>query len=83
MLLSYEDKKEYNHKLYPSYLVLTILLIMMALVRNEYYNFYTLLAVPFLLLYNGTRGKYNLKYLFYVFYPVHILIIYGISLLIK
>ena len=72
-----------NHKLYPSYLVLTILLIMMALVRNEYYNFYTLLAVPFLLLYNGTRGKYNLKYLFYVFYPVHILIIYGISLLIK
>lgn len=71
-----------NHKLYVSYVALAILLIFLALMRHEYYNFYTLLVIPFLLLYNGSRGKYNLKYLFYVFYPVHILIIYGISLLI-
>ena len=72
-----------NHKLYISYLVLAVLLALMAVTRKEYYNFYTLLAIPFLLLYNGLRGKYNLKYLFYVFYPAHILVIYGISLLIK
>lgn len=29
-------------------------------------------------MYNGTRGKWNLKYLFYAFYPVHILVLWGI-----
>ncbi len=27
-------------------------------------------------LYNGKRGKWNLKYLFYAFYPVHLIILY-------
>ncbi len=34
-----------------------------------------LLALPLLFLYNGKRGKYNLKYLFYIFYPAHLAII--------
>lgn len=34
------------------------------------------------LFYNGDKGKYNLKYLFYTFYPLHILIIYLIKFLI-
>ncbi|MEG0215557.1 MAG: TraX family protein [Hungatella sp.] len=29
-------------------------------------------------MYNGTRGKWNLKYLFYTFYPLHLLILWGI-----
>lgn len=29
-------------------------------------------------MYNGSRGKWNLKYLFYAFYPVHILVLWGI-----
>lgn len=29
-------------------------------------------------MYNGARGKWNLKYLFYAFYPVHLLILWGI-----
>ena len=41
-----------------------------------------LLTIPLLLLYNNERGKVNLKYLFYIFYPVHIVVLYGISFLI-
>lgn len=29
-------------------------------------------ALPFLILYNGERGRFSLKYLFYTFYPLHL-----------
>lgn len=41
-------------------------------------QWYGLLAIPLLLTYNGERGKWNLKGLFYWYYPVHIAAIYGI-----
>jgi hypothetical protein len=44
---------------------------------NHWYSF---LALAPLLLYNGRRGKYNLKYFFYVFYPAHLVLLYLISL---
>lgn len=37
---------------------------------------YSLLVIPLLMLYNGKRGKLNLKYVFYVFYPLHLAVIY-------
>ena len=40
---------------------------------------YGLLAVPILALYNGQRGKANLKYFFYIFYPVHLAVLQGIT----
>ena len=46
------------------------------------YQWLSLLTIPLLLLYNNKRGKANLKYLFYIFYPVHIVVLYGISFLI-
>lgn len=36
-------------------------------------------ALPFLLLYNGKRGKRKLKYLFYIFYPAHLVLLQAIS----
>lgn len=38
------------------------------------------LAVPLLLTYNGQRGKTNIGKLFYWYYPVHLVVIYGVSL---
>lgn len=40
----------------------------------------TLLACLLILLYNGQRGKLKLKYCFYAFYPIHISILYLITL---
>lgn len=40
---------------------------------------YALLTLPILLLYSGKRGKINLKFFFYIFYPLHLVIIYAIS----
>lgn len=44
-------------------------------------QFYCLLALPLVLLYNGKPGTKKLKYLFYVFYPLHLVVIEGLSIL--
>ena len=46
-------------------------------------KWFALLSLPLLFLYNGQRGKANLKYLFYIFYPTHLVILYLISLIIR
>lgn len=45
-------------------------------------QWFALLTLPLLLLYNGTRGKAKLKYLFYIYYPAHLALLYLISLII-
>ena len=42
-----------------------------------------LLSVPILLFYNGKPGYRGCKYLFYVFYPAHLLLLEGISMLLS
>lgn len=39
---------------------------------------YSLFSIVPMLLYNGKRGK-NIKYFFYVFYPLHLLVLYLLS----
>ena len=45
-------------------------------------QWWSLLTVPLLALYNGERGKAKMKYVFYIFYPAHLVILYGIAMLI-
>ena len=45
-------------------------------------QFFSLLSLPLLTLYSGKRGKYKLKYMFYIFYPLHIVLIILIGFLI-
>lgn len=65
-----------NHRIYQ---VLLFLLAYMGATGNQP-PLCTLLACLLILLYNGKRGKFKLKYFFYVFYPVHILILYLIQI---
>ena len=60
------------------------LLIGLALVALKYggVQWFAFAAVPLLLAYNGRRGKANIGKLFYWYYPIHLAVIYGISLLI-
>ena len=41
----------------------------------------SLATVPLMALYNGKRGKRKLKFLFYIYYPAHLVVIYFLSLL--
>ena len=41
---------------------------------------WSLLALIPLALYNGKRGTWRMKYLFYVYYPAHLVVIQGISM---
>ncbi len=45
-------------------------------------RYFSLFSLLFLLLYSGKRGKWNLKYFFYTFYPLHLAVISGIDFLI-
>ena len=44
---------------------------------------FSFLALPILLLYSGKRGKWKLKYFFYIFYPTHILVLAVIAFLVR
>lgn len=46
------------------------------------FQWISLFSVVLLWLYNGKRGKLNLKYFFYIFYPSHLAIIYAVKMLI-
>lgn len=46
------------------------------------YTWFSLLTIPFIVLYNGKRGKKKYKYAFYLFYPLHLAVLYLIAAII-
>ncbi len=48
-----------------------------------FWQWFSFLSLPLLALYNGKRGKHNIKYLFYCYYPLHLVVIYGIGWLLN
>jgi len=75
----YEKKFNYN---WVHVLMMSAGLILFAAERGGI-QFYSLLAVPLLLLYSGKRGRLNMKYFFYIFYPLHLVAVQGIEMLIN
>jgi hypothetical protein len=66
----------------PFHLISTALGLLLVSYSLGNIQFYSLLTLPLLVLYSGKRGKLNLKYFFYVFYPAHLVLLYGIFMLI-
>ena len=62
--------------------IISILLLPLSVPTFGLYEWWSLLVIPILCCYNGQRGKLNLKHLFYVFYPLHFVVIYGVYMLV-
>ena len=63
------------------FIMMALGLALVAMTVSLRVQWWSYLAMIFILLYNGTRGKLNLKYLFYIYYPLHIGVINLISML--
>ncbi len=46
-------------------------------------QWFGLLALLPLALYDGTRGKWRLKYLFYIYYPLHLAVLWAVGMLLE
>jgi len=57
-----------------------IMLCLLSLWTDWAVQWCSLLALPLLALYNGKRGKAPLKWLFYVYYPAHLVVIWSIRI---
>jgi len=55
------------------------------LVLDSCFMFAGICVIPLLLLYNGKRGysQYSLRYLFYIYYPAHLIALSGLRLLMQ
>ncbi len=86
-LINYSNKYDYRYKnivkliaYLITYTICMVISIFWFKINTDLYiQVYGYFAGIFILLYNDTKGKVNLKYLFYIFYPLHIGILYLIK----
>lgn len=61
-------------------LAVAVCMVPLALSMGQW-QWWSFLSLPLLKGYSGKRGKRKLKYFFYIFYPAHLLVIQGLSML--
>lgn len=67
------------------FMLTTLINYIIPYIKNGFYDVYlylfacTIIPLVFISLYNGKKGK-NTKFLLYLFYPIHLLLIYVVSL---
>ena len=49
---------------------------------SESYQWYSLITILLLAVYNGKKGKLKMKYFFYLYYPLHLLVVEAIAMLV-
>lgn len=81
-VILYIIRKYIKHiHVFVSIMVICLAMVLMHFFTVWMYQLYGMIACVFILLYNGKKGKYNLKYLFYIFYPLHLVVLYAIALI--
>ncbi|WP_252891332.1 TraX family protein [Thermoclostridium stercorarium] len=69
------------HMAYAAYDIVMSLVTSGTVIVTDSIQLYSLMAIPLIALYNNERGR-KAKYVFYVFYPVHLIVLYVIDLII-
>ncbi len=60
-------------------LLLAAVMLLLLGVQYGSLQLWAMLCLPLLALYNGQRGKWKMKWLFYIYYPAHLAVIYLIG----
>lgn len=61
-------------------LVVSAVLLVVLSLTSDAVQWYGLFSLPLLALYSGRRGRGGFKYLFYIYYPIHLACIYLLSI---